>query len=279
MPEDKVAYIPSQAKRFEISKDPYSRERLAALRTLQDELVVQSPFETGVTLIGSLAKGKELTPKTKNAADADPKFFVDTDSIKRKFIDGTIPDGLRDKYNMYIGRWDRLPGITNFPLDISHIQEDESVQVLMGLKHVEQIVTRLAKQRWSGDKKRPGLLDMVVAYPIALKGKDSILDKVLQYEEAKKSGNLRKIANEEFTLPMVFGLDIGGGMKKYRQAFIKQLQEMDQSRGEELWGLVNEAVRFGERKNEIPENLESQFPATLERAAAYYNPPHKQTSS
>ena len=68
----------------------------------------------------------------------------------------------------------------------------------------------------------------------------------------------------------MFGLDIGGGMKPYRQAFVRERLLLPQEEGEKLWGIVNDSVRIRERTNTIPEHMEKQFPKTLQEAARYY---------
>ncbi len=70
-----------------------------------------------------------------------------------------------------------------------------------------------------------------------------------------------------------FFLDVGGGLKPYRQAFIKRLQQEPPERAEYLWGLVHKAMTWWERQDAIPPNIAHSFPATFKAAQAYYLPP------
>lgn len=138
----KMAYEPSQEKRFEISGDEYSRERIEMIRLFYDKLRSFFGVSMGLVLFGSLAKGKKLDVETKENADIDFTLFID--------------------------------------------------------------------------------------------------------------------------------LDVGGGIKPYRQAFIKELLSMNGNAGEELWRIVDDSVRYCERNGIIPEGIEKQFPDTLQKAARYY---------
>ena len=58
--EIKNKYIPSSDKRFEISSDVFSRERINAVKETYKILKNEIPFFAGITVYGSLSKGKKL---------------------------------------------------------------------------------------------------------------------------------------------------------------------------------------------------------------------------
>ena len=73
----KIPYEPSEQKRFDISKDEYSRERLAVVKSFYETMRKSFDVSMGLVLFGSLAKGKELDAVKKDATDVDFTLFID----------------------------------------------------------------------------------------------------------------------------------------------------------------------------------------------------------
>src|SRR3989338_7564002 len=74
----KESYTPSE-RRFEISKDQFSRERIKKLMEVYRGLQEEFPgMHFAFSLFGSLSKGRELT--TENVADTDVDLFCFYDS-------------------------------------------------------------------------------------------------------------------------------------------------------------------------------------------------------
>ncbi len=68
---NKIPYIPSPHKRYEISGDEFSRRRIKSLRDIQHELQAELPIPISISIFGSLVKGKVLTSETAQNADID----------------------------------------------------------------------------------------------------------------------------------------------------------------------------------------------------------------
>lgn len=64
----------------------HSRERLRVLQEVITELQQELPdVHIGLSLYGSLSKGKELTADTKHRADIDANVFIDEDDILQHY--------------------------------------------------------------------------------------------------------------------------------------------------------------------------------------------------
>src|SRR3989344_7067304 len=75
---NKVLYQRSQRKRYEISRDAFSKERISVLRELQAELSEKLPVSLSITVMGSLLKGKKLDSE-ETAENTDMDLFVHID--------------------------------------------------------------------------------------------------------------------------------------------------------------------------------------------------------
>lgn len=82
-------YTPNPTKRFDISKDDYSRGRLRAVREVYEELKEVFP-SVGVALFGSLSKGKVLTDESYNISDIDLVIFIDAKEISDHLTKGAV---------------------------------------------------------------------------------------------------------------------------------------------------------------------------------------------
>lgn len=100
MSEDKIQYEPSQVKRFEISKDRYSRERLQALRVTIKELRSKHPFIISAVLFGSLSKGKQLNEDTEGQSDIDAVIYIDEDEARKEY--SSLSGGKNEIFNEWI---------------------------------------------------------------------------------------------------------------------------------------------------------------------------------
>ena len=112
----------------------------------------------------------------------------------------------------------------------------------------------------------------VQVWPIQFEGEFSIKNQVQKVKNlcesvSKGEGDQREyvLDQERCGIARIFGLDTGGGMKPYRQAFVRELLFLPQEEGEKLWGIVNDSVRIRERANAIPELWKSSFPQRSKR--------------
>ncbi len=82
---DKTPYTPSPDKRFLVSPDAISRQRIEIIKELHHELARELPFTFACSVWGSLAKGKPLTADTAHTSDIDLTLFFDIDELQAHF--------------------------------------------------------------------------------------------------------------------------------------------------------------------------------------------------
>lgn len=86
-----------------------------------------------------------------------------------------------------------------------------------------------------------------------------------------KSPSLRLFKQENHALAAPWHLDVGGGMRRYRLAFLQELQLLPQSEQERLWQVVHKAMVTTERGiDPLPQAITRQFPSTATEAYRYY---------
>jgi predicted nucleotidyltransferase len=76
------------------------------------------------------------------------------------------------------------------------------------------------------------------------------------------SAPLRKVVR-------LFHLDVGGGMKKYRRAFFRHLEQQPSEYREMIWSLIVKHLKYKERRDKT-DNMTDQYPETFEEASEYY---------
>lgn len=187
--EEKVSYKPSQTKRFEISHDPISRERITALTTTIKELRRKHPFVAGAILFGSLSKGKQLDENTADKSDVDFTIYLDTD-------------------------------------------------------------------RLTGD------------YSIHETFKRVFTHHNLEDFAAANNNDLEPLHYSSVALP--WGLDVGGGMAKYRKTYLTQLLQLSKEERDLEWKVTARVIKFYERQGDISEGVKGQYPETFDEALSYY---------
>lgn len=312
----KFPYESSQKKRFDVSSDEYSHERISVMKSFYEKLHQSFDVPMGLALFGSLAKGKELDTEKKDASDIDFSLYIDLDEYKKKYIENlqkkknekflefevrrfdALCNGFHEKklltegaQNIRSGKNLTLEQKDFFEKCLQRFGEDRFLFFLAiwhGYAEFSDFDGKPQKFSFQGKAQYPiermaHLLRIKDAkvLPIQFQGEFSI---EAQVEKVKTlSENIPKISDEKqksfldqerrygiAQIACFFSLDIGGGMKPYRQDFIRKLLLLPQEEGERLWNIVNDSVRVFERSNEIPEHIERQFPKNLQEAARYY---------
>lgn len=242
---DKVPYIPSRTKRFDISEDEFFRERLRALLEIYNELKEAFP-SIGFSLYGSLTKGKVLDEITKDSSDIDLSVYIDKDEL----LNRTSEDfGIM------------LSGLAFFPAhvlenirDIS--QKIEALKLMIKL----ELARKLNIESWG----LMGNITDIRVYPIQRTD--------VGFAELYEQHTLVKNVQEggPRALSKIFRLDVGGGMKAWRRFVFDQLSAYPASDRERIWREIDTAIREHERKGNIPQKIEKQFPKTFDEAKWYY---------
>lgn len=249
----KIPYTPSETKRFEVSNDPFSRERIAAVHAAYKVLKKEVPFFAGITVFGSLSKGKTLDEGSADKTDMDFVIFLDRSDYER-----TIEE--------FAKRDDFIPT----PM----IGASKERQLRDGaMDYVRKRAVGIIRVNVSHPVKLEERIRAGNAYFIDLDDEnlDSIYNRVDFHDEGKRvTRGLGPESELWLAYATPFFLDVGGGLKKYRQAFIRRLQQEPPERAEYLWSIVLKAMKYWERNNVIPDRLTHSFPATFEEARKYY---------
>lgn len=257
--DTKIPYIPSQTKRFEISKDSFSKERVTAVHEAYKQLKQEVPFFAGITVFGSLSKGKALTKQTADKSDVDFVVFLDRDEYEKtieKFA--RITSGFVPMQRLYSSDKEKVrqDGLQNGAMEYVFYRARDIIKA--NIVNLAQG----AKKKFAGN----------LASFISLEGNESIFNLVDLHDWfVEQTGYDGEENLWDYAAP--FFLDVGGGLKKYRRAFIKRLSEEPTDRAEYLWSIVVKAMKYWERKEEVPEEISRSYPTTFEDAKKYYGLP------
>lgn len=267
MSENKIHYIPSPHKRFDVSHDSISRDRLRGIATIAKELRIEYPFVVGATLFGSLSKGKVLTPEIADESDIDLVFFIDPDEIKK------YSEQFASKRDPRI--WSRVTDLSKILSAIFDRGEDERDLENVGL-YLEKVVNNKLNQRFEAW----GSLDEGIVFnAISFSGEYSIhqnfkkvmwgcdlisfLEQDLPHLSAGDLGQYSRVV-------MPWLLDLGGGLAKYRKAYFTEMLGEDPSERDLEWRVINYLIEYYERGGIIPEKIKRSYPKTFTEALKYY---------
>lgn len=264
--QDRMHSIPAMDRRHFISPDIYSRERLNALKRLHEKMHESWPFRFGITLGGSLAQGRQLTDQNAEESDVDYSIFIDADSVKNNY---RIFSQTNEEFKTFILSPENKSPIKNrFGNPINEPDEET-----YHLEMVRRFIKQTASSWYTED------VSHLLHYPapshpnvflIAKEGEHSILDAVENLQIATIIGFPPLEENIRFLLTNIFGLEIGGNMKIYRENFIEQLEQYPQEEANKRWQLIEDAIEYYERRNDIPPNLQKQYPLTFMNAKRQY---------
>lgn len=263
MPEpkvEKISYIPSSRKRFDVSFDEISRQRIAWYARAIREFRAVFPIPSVATLFGSIIKGKVLDDQTAIHSDVDLRIFFDADAFYTET--DKLVDFMRD-LGLDVG-------------DIFRRHPTLFFRRVYLLKHVFRLClerTRPEVESFLDVKKiDEGLFFGVIAHS----GPNSILSRVKGYEEAEKAwcpeteeGWLFETEGY-FDLGQIFSLNIGGGMKVYIRSFLRQCQQLPLATAERHWRTVLRCSQKLDRPNGLPDELKPFYPQTFKEALDFY---------
>ncbi|GEM_PF-4624549 len=262
--EEKVPYSPSEARRFDLSHDEYSRERvkslLTAYRTLKEEL----PFFAGLSVFGSLSKGKALTVETAQETDIDVFAFIDNDKYKETIYDFENTPEFQEFFQEYM----KKPQYSAMDMERVRADNVRSATERFLEKRLKQLVSQGITNQPVDEEK----VSVETGF-IAIEDKPhSLYNHVAIRDEIAEAG--RGLADIELAVDLpiagAFFYDIGGGLTPYRKEFFKKLLSEPEEVAEKHWQTAVNAMKAWERKHNIPESIAQAYPPTLAEAVKYY---------
>lgn len=267
--DGKISYTPPQSKRFDISKDAYSQRRLEVIRSAFAELKKVLP-SIGISLFGSLSKGKELTAETHAKSDIDVDIIVEASELKLRLKEcaAAMPNFERVMK-------EQIPIIEKKQLkkrDVWRWNADE-IQCAAAEEALKKGVRDMLVDMLDDVEPTAGQLSIninVVAAVDMEKMRHTLAscDPHPDFENSFESAAAFDDATR--TAVAFFHLDVGGGLKKYRQEFLEKLGTLPQERRDWVWNDIADQIKDFERQNRISKDLQKQFPSTYEDAVNYY---------
>jgi len=272
----KRSYTPSEEKRFAVSPDSYSRERLKTIRSIYLDLKQELPdVSIAFSLGGSLAKGKELTADSAGTTDIDLYVFYDDEQARINYAH------LLQKNPAYTELFNKkVQIIRRRREERKEHPEEEYVGQVAGSEAVKEYINNFIKTKMRANLENMGFTEAtfekgcsIIPEVITASEHNSIMDRLRKYEDSlgypDYFGEHPQQASA-LSLAKCFYLDMGGGFKKYRQEFLKQLGVMGKATAEEKWQNVKNAIEGIERAGDIPDKTKPQYPQTFTDACKYY---------
>lgn len=276
----KIPYDSHKTKLFHVSEDEWSRERIRALKEAADIFVRTLPFEVGIGLYGSLAKGKTLTEGTVEYSDVDIQIFLEESGIQVNL------SALQQ--SAFFRKW------------YEHYSETNSCRMsVIGL--VKQYVTEIVQSQFSKTAKQAGFPSNQPV-PVEIKIWDhlvsasdlewmtAVVDYIHAVEEAERAhqrkpdppellgpdfyvdddveGEYRKLM---WQFRGLFGLQVGGGLRHFQRIFFQSFQSIpDAATRQHIWEHLRQAL-LAEHKQFLADGRRAhQLPVRLEDALELY---------
>lgn len=273
---DKIPYTPSVDKRFEISKDPYSKERLAILKNLRSHIKEMFDIDSGISLFGSLSTGKPLDKTSQASADIDLSIFVDEDSLQRSLPVLMKRPDMQEKYaegeasvltNLrHLRESSELGEIPKEVYETTLLKSKNGIVITAAKTLIEDLVVKSLLQTGLPEEFIRQGLEVSL---INTHGINSIQYYVDAVYKAYRSQDAYFIQGTKWSLSAFWQLDVGGGMKKYRQAFLLNLTQGSIETAESTWKLIFDSVASFKRERSA-KDLKGQLPETFQEACKYY---------
>ncbi|MCW1930645.1 MAG: nucleotidyltransferase domain-containing protein [Candidatus Kerfeldbacteria bacterium] len=266
-------YRASERRRFEISRDPFSRERAVLLKQLYLELREQFPdVRIGFTLFGSLSKGKVLNAETAKTSDVDVHVFIDEHDLKKR--GETLPSNdpferLRRDLDIGAQQVRRQFSGDEMPMPVYHAGDPID-------RYCSTMITHATRSRLSVPTSCAPQVHMIALNVEGDRTRNDIFSRAMEaflYNSMKEGVKNRGLGASFLGAPPMpldiaapWFLDIGGGMREYRQEFLRQIQGYPQ-----YWEPIVAAMDAVEREsNQLVSPTGRPFPRTYAEAVKYY---------
>lgn len=269
-------YVQSPHHRFEVSLDPISQKRYEYVKTIGKELDT-FPFYRGLTLKGSLSKGKVLTAQNARQTDINMGCFLDfgaiaslpdedLDSLCKKYqIDGT-PDFTAVTVNE--SKWNIFPSYGLDPKMLAKIRLARNLVFQFSRQRADSFFRSFFKE--SPAKPADNKIWPEVGIYSSVDGPFSIFSALEEYEGSKERSLEERIAaTRAVTLP--FGMLVAGDLTPYLKTFFDKLKSLDSEVAEQKWQTTREAIIHNERPGIVPQNIDAEYPKTLDETIRMYN--------
>jgi len=258
------------SKRFVLSKEDFSKERLTAIKTVVEEIKEKYPEILSLCMFGSMVKGT-----AHEGSDIDAYLYIDSEkaSERRGVTEEQIhvtSDRVGEVYlkkevaELYILEFrNRLKEMADLEdVDVEHIRSrpisekiiNDEIKSLTDYFNDKEKVETYCDRLDEWEKKKP---ETGVAIDVLVK----------HYESRPEMPS-----SQRFVMPNLgpmFHLEVGGDIRKYRKMFLEKLLELGPL-GEKIWATTIESTEMME--NNLSTDKSKRYPRTLEDAIRVYSP-------
>lgn len=259
---EKVPYTPSTTRRFEVSHDHFSRSRLRSLLAARRVLHYEVPFFAGMSLFGSLSKGKMLDDESARTTDIDLIAYIDERRFQKtaeEFFTHTpytyeLHD--RDGTGSMAATGDRIVLVE----DYVRRRTVEAVDTQLRALGSADCSTSVSVEFVGTEDSRFSLFNYVSSETWTIE----------QYRRNNGFSYTQAHAMASRPIAGLFFFDIGGDLRKYRMAFMRELQSLPPEQRDRHWSTVWRSMRLWERSNQVPPDIRHEYPETFDQAIEYY---------
>lgn len=259
-------------KRFVLSKEEFSKQRLDAVKQEVDALRQKYPEVLSLCLFGSMVKGT-----AHEGSDIDGYLFIDTSVIAEQ--EDVAEEQILDE-ETYLGHTYLTDEIAKkYVLELrSGIQEktgldEEGVKHIRSMPISEKIIDdQISKTQAYLEIKKQTAIGRDMYYQNIDKWqrnkppRGSAIELLLAHEKNKPE--FPKYPDPVSTgFGSMFHLDVGGGIRKYRKMFIDKLVQLGPE-GEKIWEDTIQSTEMME--NNLSKAEDKHYPRTLAEAVAMY---------
>ncbi|MBT3417043.1 hypothetical protein HOE22_09760 [Candidatus Woesearchaeota archaeon] len=253
-------------KRFTFSKEQFAKERIEAIKESISELKEDDSSILSFCMYGSMVKGT-----IKPESDIDGFLFVDADLSEEEHqqhnenltenekskskIETFFIEKINDQYTKKLH--ETLKSQANLTEEqVAHAKIRPINEEIID-KHINFIEVGLQNEREY--KKRYDEWDK------NLDSKTTDFNKLDEYLKARPEHP--ESTAPSTTLAGMFHLEIGGGIRKYRDMLISKLESMEQD-GEKIWQEIIKSTEMFEQN--LSSGTEKKYPRTLDEAKKVY---------
>lgn len=268
--QQKPPFPPTTRKRYEISEDPFSRDRIYGLYKTIRALKSEFPFIAGLTVHGSLIKNKGLLSFTAGDTDIDTNLFIDVDRLK-------------ESQEALLGNPEYTQTLQFVYKDLQEDGIEQLTEEEIQFRAASEFISNKFREDFQNQARiRPEETSELIitrVRKIALEGPYSLQEQEFTTyprpapDEAETNGVKQHLSR--VAAPWV--LDVGGGLKPYRQRFLEELAQRDIQEAERMWQYVRGISIKWERNDweknvPVPQEIRAQYPTAFREALRYYSP-------
>ncbi len=240
-----------ERRRFEISQDEITQERIGILKKIHEELKDELPEYSGITIFGSLSKGKKLNQENAAKSDIDMTIWIDEGLMEQQFEEGSRPEEMLKFLESFLKHGDKKrTELYDKKTAVSHYIE-------------EKLRERLRDTQGHGD---PSIVGFV--------GPDSFKKWLYNMKMSGGGHDPEYYWIYSKSAARLFHLGIGNKNKinKLRTKFLEMLKQ--ENDGSELWkqivGVLKEMEQFGHELTEHESKKLAFPPDDLDGAIKFY---------